>query len=230
MRCWRAARVPSLCSACPAPFICLVFRISPRHEFTPCIGLFHRDIPNGRQGRLTSETDPGLLVYARQPHPQRCKAFLSGGLGAHKGACRFPALPEYGETGRGLPASFQPAPVLRAALPVVRAKGLFGDLERFPAHEPDEPFRWAHGASVASGAGVFSHAFGKQGLALGVHDIVHKDERGASDFGYPRADMDQIVISGGPPVAALGFAYGQHDAEAFHLRVTHAHLADVLAA
>ncbi len=152
------------------------------------------------------------------------------GFYAHKGACRFPASPEYGETGRGLPASFQPAPVLRAVLPVVRAKGLFGDLERFPAHEPDEPFRWAHGAPVASGAGVFSHAFGKQGLALGVHDIVHKDERGASDFGYPRADMDQIVISGGPPVAALGFAYGQHDAEAFHLRVTHAHLADVLAA
>ncbi len=154
----------------------------------------------------------------------------SGASNAHKGACRFPVPPEYGETGRGLPASFQPAPVLRAALPVVRAKGLFGDLERFPAHEPDEPFRWAHGAPVASGAGVFSHAFGKQGLALGVHDIVHKDERGASDFGYPRADMDQIVISGGPPVAALGFAYGQHDAEAFHLRVTHAHLADVLAA
>lgn len=73
-------------------------------------------------------------------------------------------------------------------------------------------------------------ALGKQGLALGVHDIVHKDERGAPDFGYPRADMDQIVIPGGPPVAALGFAYGQHDAEAFDLRVTHAHLADVLAA
>lgn len=77
---------------------------------------------------------------------------------------------------------------------------------------------------------MFSHALGKQGLALGVHDIVHKDERGASDFGYPRADMDQIVIPGGPPVAAPGFAYGQHDAEAFDLRVTHAHLADVLAA
>ena len=77
---------------------------------------------------------------------------------------------------------------------------------------------------------MFSHALGKQGLALGVHDIVHKDERGASDFGYPRADMDQIVIPGGPPVAALGFAYGQHDAEAFDLRVTHAHLTDVLAA
>ena len=103
-------------------------------------------------------------------------------------------------------------------------------MERFPAHEFDEPFRWAHGAPVASGAGVFSHALGKQGLALGVHDIVHKDERGAPDFGYPRADMDQIVIPGGPPVAALGFAYGQHDAEAFDLRVTHAHLADVLAA
>ena len=103
-------------------------------------------------------------------------------------------------------------------------------MERFTAHEFDEPFRWAHGAPVASGTGVFSHALGKQGLALGVHDIVHKDERGAPDFGYPRADMDQIVIPGGPPVAALGFAYGQHDAEAFDLRVTHAHLADVLAA
>ena len=59
---------------------------------------------------------------------------------------------------------------------------------------------------------------------------LYTKTRGAPDFGYPRADMDQIVIPGGPPVAALGFAYGQHDAEAFDLRVTHAHLADVLAA
>lgn len=109
-------------------------------------------------------------------------------------------------------------------------RGLFGDLERFPAHEPDEPFRRACGAPVAPCAGVFGHALGKQGLALGVHDIVHKDKGSPPDFAYPGVDMDQIVISGGPPVAALGFAYGQHDAEAFHLGVAHAHIADVLAA
>ena len=109
-------------------------------------------------------------------------------------------------------------------------EGLFGDLERFPAHEPDEPFRRACGAPVAPGAGVLGHALGKQGLALGVHDIVHKDKRCPPDFGYPGVDMDEIVITGGPPVAALGFTYGQHDAEAFHLRVAHAHAADVLAA
>ena len=113
----------------------------------------------------------------------------------------------------------------------VRPCGALFRLRRtFAAQEAQEPFRRAHGAAFPVGAGVLGHAFGEEGLAFRVSHIVHKGKRSASDFGYPGADVDEIVIAGGLAVTALGFPDREHDAEPFDLRIAHSHAADVLAA
>ncbi len=103
-------------------------------------------------------------------------------------------------------------------------------LTLFAVDELDKPFRWTDGAAFAVGAGVLGHAVGEQGLAFGIHHIVHKNERCPADFGYSDVDMEKIVIVGRASVAALRLADGQRDTEALHIGVAHAHAADELAA
>ena len=86
----------------------------------------------------------------------------------------------------------------------------------------DEPFRSAHRAAFRIDAGVLGEAFGKQGLAFGVHHSVHKRDGSAADFAEARADVDQVVVAGGPPVAARCLADGQEDAPAFDFGIAHA--------
>lgn len=77
---------------------------------------------------------------------------------------------------------------------------------------------------------MLGEAFGKQGLAFGVHHSVHKRDGGAADLADARADVDQVVVAGGPPVTARCLADGQEDAPALDFGVAHAErLADVFA-